>query len=184
MDGLWCCCEYQIETRAAIILSKLNVSRARARSIEVMFSATLLVAPVFSCATDHFKEICPAGHGYTYSRSDVQISLRQLDDVELQSMGVSLEDESPTYPQFPFSQPSFGIRPQYPIYHETGQLPQYPEYPEYPEYPVYPETPQAPQHPLTPQHPSHPAREPPRQPHAYGKNVFYVGKYLHCMLKR
>uniref|UniRef100_A0A3Q0RLU4 Latent-transforming growth factor beta-binding protein 2 n=1 Tax=Amphilophus citrinellus TaxID=61819 RepID=A0A3Q0RLU4_AMPCI len=97
--------------------------------------------------SDHFKEICPAGHGYTYSRSDVQISLRQLDDVELQSMGVSLEDESPTYPQFPFSQPSFPSGPQYPIYPETPQLPQYPE---------YPETPRAPQPPLTPQHPSHP----------------------------
>uniref|UniRef100_A0AAX7VKT2 Latent-transforming growth factor beta-binding protein 2 n=1 Tax=Astatotilapia calliptera TaxID=8154 RepID=A0AAX7VKT2_ASTCA len=97
--------------------------------------------------SDHFKEICPAGHGYTYSRSDVQISLRQLDDVELQSMGVSLEDESPTYPQFPFSQPSFPSGPQYPSYPETPQLPQYPE---------YSETPQAPQYPLTPQHPSHP----------------------------
>uniref|UniRef100_A0A3P9BQ05 Latent-transforming growth factor beta-binding protein 2 n=1 Tax=Maylandia zebra TaxID=106582 RepID=A0A3P9BQ05_9CICH len=113
----------------------------------------------------HFKEICPAGHGYTYSRSDVQISLRQLDDVELQSMGVSLEDESPTYPQFPFSQPSFPSGPQYPSYPETPQLPQYPE---------YSETPQAPQYPLTPQHPSHPARETPRPPHTDGKNTFYV----------
>uniref|UniRef100_A0A3P8N9S3 Latent-transforming growth factor beta-binding protein 2 n=1 Tax=Astatotilapia calliptera TaxID=8154 RepID=A0A3P8N9S3_ASTCA len=109
--------------------------------------------------SDHFKEICPAGHGYTYSRSDVQISLRQLDDVELQSMGVSLEDESPTYPQFPFSQPSFPSGPQYPSYPETPQLPQYPE---------YSETPQAPQYPLTPQHPSHPARETPRPPHTDG----------------
>ncbi|XP_030574575.1 latent-transforming growth factor beta-binding protein 2 [Archocentrus centrarchus] len=112
--------------------------------------------------SDHFKEICPAGHGYTYSRSDVQISLRQLDDVELQSMGVSLEDESPTYPQFPFSQPSFPSGPQYPIYPETPQLPQYPE---------YPETPRAPQPPLTPQHPSHPARETPRQPHTYDVEI-------------
>lgn len=127
-----------------------------------------------SCAADHFKEICPAGHGYTYSRSDVQISLRQLDDVELQSMGVSLEDESPTYPQFPFSQPSFPSGPQYPSYPETPQLPQYPE---------YSETPQAPQYPLTPQHPSHPARETPRPPHTDGKNKFYVGKYVHCMTK-
>ncbi|XP_037343428.2 latent-transforming growth factor beta-binding protein 2-like [Pungitius pungitius] len=37
--------------------------------------------------SDHFKEICPAGHGYIYSRSDVQISVRQLEDV--QSTGVS-----------------------------------------------------------------------------------------------
>ncbi|CAB1330915.1 unnamed protein product, partial [Coregonus sp. 'balchen'] len=39
--------------------------------------------------TDHFKEICPAGHGYTYSRSDVQISLRQLEEEELRRTGVS-----------------------------------------------------------------------------------------------
>nr|XP_015205835.1 PREDICTED: latent-transforming growth factor beta-binding protein 2 isoform X1 [Lepisosteus oculatus] len=33
--------------------------------------------------TDHFKEICPAGHGYTYSLSDIQISLRQAEEEEL-----------------------------------------------------------------------------------------------------
>uniref|UniRef100_W5MXR7 Latent-transforming growth factor beta-binding protein 1 n=1 Tax=Lepisosteus oculatus TaxID=7918 RepID=W5MXR7_LEPOC len=32
---------------------------------------------------DHFKEICPAGHGYTYSLSDIQISLRQAEEEEL-----------------------------------------------------------------------------------------------------
>uniref|UniRef100_A0A3Q1EW23 Latent-transforming growth factor beta-binding protein 1 n=1 Tax=Acanthochromis polyacanthus TaxID=80966 RepID=A0A3Q1EW23_9TELE len=100
----------------------------------------------------HFKEICPAGHGYTYSRSDVQISLRQLEADELQSTGLSLEEENPTYPQFPSSQPSV---PQFPSYPQTPQVPQYPE---------YPETPQAPQYPLTPQHPFYPARETPRQP--------------------
>ncbi|XP_069008172.1 latent-transforming growth factor beta-binding protein 2-like isoform X2 [Embiotoca jacksoni] len=95
--------------------------------------------------SDHFKEICPAGHGYTYSRSDVQISFRQLEDDELQRTGVQLEEQSPAHPQFPSSQPS---------------LPQ----PSRPHYPSYPQTPQAPQHPLTPQHPSHAARETPRQP--------------------
>uniref|UniRef100_A0AAQ5WZZ9 Latent-transforming growth factor beta-binding protein 1 n=1 Tax=Amphiprion ocellaris TaxID=80972 RepID=A0AAQ5WZZ9_AMPOC len=102
--------------------------------------------------SDHFKEICPAGHGYTYSRSDVQISLRQLEADELQSTGLSLEEENPTYPQFPSSQPSV---PQFPSYPQMPQVPQYPE---------YPETPQAPQYPLTPQHPFYPARETPRQP--------------------
>ncbi|MBN3299259.1 LTBP2 protein, partial [Amia calva] len=33
--------------------------------------------------TDHFKEICPAGHGYTYSRSDIQISLREAEEEEI-----------------------------------------------------------------------------------------------------
>ncbi|KAM6912387.1 latent-transforming growth factor beta-binding protein 2-like [Xenentodon cancila] len=103
--------------------------------------------------SDHFKEICPAGHGYTYSRSDVQISLRQLEDDELQSTGVSLEEQ---YPQFPSSQPS--LLPdgsQYPTYPQTPQVPEYPEYPE------YPETPQGPQYPWTPQQPSQSGRETP-----------------------
>ncbi|XP_023273034.1 latent-transforming growth factor beta-binding protein 2 [Seriola lalandi dorsalis] len=110
--------------------------------------------------SDHFKEICPAGHGYTYSRSDVQISLRQLEEDDLQSTGVSWEEQSPTYPQPPSSQPSLPLpsRPHFPIYPQTPQVPQYPE---------YPETPEAPQYPLTPQqplHPSHPDRETPTQP--------------------
>uniref|UniRef100_A0A8C7Y609 Latent-transforming growth factor beta-binding protein 2 n=1 Tax=Oryzias sinensis TaxID=183150 RepID=A0A8C7Y609_9TELE len=77
--------------------------------------------------SDHFKEICPAGHGYTYSRSDVQISVRQLEDDELQSTGVSLEEQ---YPQFPSSQPSllFPSEPQHPSYPQTPQAPQYPDY--------------------------------------------------------
>uniref|UniRef100_A0A8C9XS70 Latent transforming growth factor beta binding protein 2 n=1 Tax=Sander lucioperca TaxID=283035 RepID=A0A8C9XS70_SANLU len=107
--------------------------------------------------SDHFKEICPAGHGYTYSRSDVQISLRQLEEDDLQSTGVSWEEQSPTFPQPPSIQPWLLLpsRPQYPSYPQTPQVPQYPE---------YPETPQGPRYPLTPQqplHPSHPARETP-----------------------
>uniref|UniRef100_A0A8L0DL49 Latent-transforming growth factor beta-binding protein 2 n=1 Tax=Oncorhynchus mykiss TaxID=8022 RepID=A0A8L0DL49_ONCMY len=51
--------------------------------------------------TDHFKEICPAGHGYTYSRSDVQISLRQLEEEELRRTGVSWEAQNPSHPQLP-----------------------------------------------------------------------------------
>ncbi|XP_072555349.1 latent-transforming growth factor beta-binding protein 2 isoform X2 [Paramormyrops kingsleyae] len=39
--------------------------------------------------TDHFKEICPAGHGYTYSRSDIQISLRQMEEDDLHRTGPS-----------------------------------------------------------------------------------------------
>ncbi|XP_067335910.1 latent-transforming growth factor beta-binding protein 2-like isoform X2 [Channa argus] len=95
--------------------------------------------------SDHFKEICPAGHGYTYLRSDVQISLRQLEEEDLQSTGVLWEEQNPTYAQPSSSQPS-----------QTPQIPQYPEYPEQPdEYPLSPEQ---------PLRPFHPARETPKQP--------------------
>uniref|UniRef100_A0A8C9XNG2 Latent-transforming growth factor beta-binding protein 1 n=1 Tax=Sander lucioperca TaxID=283035 RepID=A0A8C9XNG2_SANLU len=104
--------------------------------------------------SDHFKEICPAGHGYTYSRSDVQISLRQLEEDDLQSTGVSWEEQSPTFPQPPSIQPWLLLpsRPQYPSYPQTPQVPQYPE---------YPETPQGPRYPLTPQQPLHPSHPDP-----------------------
>lgn len=110
---------------------------------------------MFPTPADHFKEICPAGHGYTYSRSDVQISLRQLEDDDLQSTGVSLEEQSPTYPQPPSSEPSLSLpsRPHYPSYPQTPQVPQYPEYPETPQAPREPLTPQQPQQPLTPEQP-------------------------------
>uniref|UniRef100_A0A3B4B4Y7 Latent-transforming growth factor beta-binding protein 4 n=1 Tax=Periophthalmus magnuspinnatus TaxID=409849 RepID=A0A3B4B4Y7_9GOBI len=89
--------------------------------------------------SDHFKEICPVGHGYTYSRSDVQISLRQLDDDELQSTGLSWEEESPTYPQLPSFDPSL------PHLH-----PSHPDTPHRPQHPVYPQTPHVPRQPVTP----------------------------------
>uniref|UniRef100_A0A671YS24 Latent transforming growth factor beta binding protein 2 n=1 Tax=Sparus aurata TaxID=8175 RepID=A0A671YS24_SPAAU len=109
--------------------------------------------------SDHFKEICPAGHGYTYSRSDVQISLRHLGEDDVQSTGLSWEEQSPVRPHPPSSHPSqlLPFVPQHPSHPQTPHIPQYPE---------YPETPQAPQRPLTPQqplHPSHPARETPKQ---------------------
>uniref|UniRef100_A0A8P4FWM1 Latent transforming growth factor beta binding protein 2 n=1 Tax=Dicentrarchus labrax TaxID=13489 RepID=A0A8P4FWM1_DICLA len=115
--------------------------------------------------SDHFKEICPAGHGYTYSASDVQITLRRLGEDDLQSTRVSWEEQSPSYPQPPSSHPSLllPIRPQHPSYPQTPQVPQYPE---------YPETPQSPRDPLTPQqplHPSQPARETPKQPEGIDK---------------
>ncbi|XP_030620963.1 latent-transforming growth factor beta-binding protein 2-like [Chanos chanos] len=51
--------------------------------------------------TDHFKEICPAGHGYTYSRSDIQITLRQLEEEELSRAAESQPPQIPSYPQTP-----------------------------------------------------------------------------------
>uniref|UniRef100_A0A674NXB6 Latent-transforming growth factor beta-binding protein 4 n=1 Tax=Takifugu rubripes TaxID=31033 RepID=A0A674NXB6_TAKRU len=98
--------------------------------------------------SDHFKEICPAGHGYTYSLSDVQISVRHLGEDGVQSTGVSWEEQSHVYPQIP-SYPSLSFDPQHPSYPQTPQIPQYPEYPE-----------TVPQDPLTPQQPPqhfHPA---------------------------
>lgn len=86
---------------------------------------------------DHFKEICPAGHGYTYLRSDVQISLRQLEEEDLQSTGISWDEQSPAYPQ-----PSL--------------LPSGPQLPQ-----TYPETPEAPLTPQEPLFPLQPAREAP-----------------------
>ena len=115
---------------------------------------------MFPAPADHFKEICPAGHGYTYSRSDVQISLRQLEEDDLQSTGLSWEEQSPTYPQPPSSVP---------------QQPTYPQTPQVAQYPVYPETPQAPRYPLTPQQPirpSQPDRGTPKQPE--GENKMFV----------
>ncbi|KAK7903864.1 hypothetical protein WMY93_016471 [Mugilogobius chulae] len=86
--------------------------------------------------SDHFKEICPVGHGYTYSRSDVQISLRQLDDDELQNTGLLWEEESPTYPQLPSSHPLTPHRPQRPVYPQTPHVPRQPATPHLP-YPPF-----------------------------------------------
>lgn len=94
--------------------------------------------------SDHFKEICPVGHGYTYSRSDVQISVRTLDDDELQNTGLLWEEESPTYPQLPPSDPSLSLHPSHPY---TPHLPQHPVYPQTPQVPWQPATPHLPHQP-------------------------------------
>ncbi|KAG7510151.1 latent-transforming growth factor beta-binding protein 2 [Solea senegalensis] len=112
--------------------------------------------------SDHFKEICPAGHGYTYSLSDVQISMRQLGgDDDVQSTGGTWEGQSPVYPEPPSYQPSLPVpgRPQFPVFPRVPQVPQRPEYEETPHVPRQP--PLTPQQPL---HPSHPARETPEHP--------------------
>uniref|UniRef100_A0A8C8F3E4 Latent-transforming growth factor beta-binding protein 1 n=1 Tax=Oncorhynchus tshawytscha TaxID=74940 RepID=A0A8C8F3E4_ONCTS len=81
--------------------------------------------------SDHFKEICPAGHGYTYSRSDVQISLRQLEEEELSRTGVSWEAQNPSHPQLP-QQPAQPPQ-QLPHIQQTPQIPQYPHHPQHPQ---------------------------------------------------
>uniref|UniRef100_H3DJ72 Latent-transforming growth factor beta-binding protein 1 n=1 Tax=Tetraodon nigroviridis TaxID=99883 RepID=H3DJ72_TETNG len=121
--------------------------------------------------SDHFKEICPAGHGYTYSLSDVQISVRRLGEDGVQSTGLSWEEQSRLYPQIPSSHPSLPFGPQYPSYPQTPQIPQYPE---------YLETPQVPQDPLAPQHPLYPFypdREPLEQPQGENEK-WHDGKSL------
>uniref|UniRef100_A0A3P8ZML4 Latent transforming growth factor beta binding protein 2 n=1 Tax=Esox lucius TaxID=8010 RepID=A0A3P8ZML4_ESOLU len=110
--------------------------------------------------TDHFKEICPAGHGYTYSRSDVQISLRQLEEEELRRTGISWEAQNPGLSQLP--------RQQLPLTPKTPQNPQPPQ-PHQPHHSQ--ETPQTPhQDPQLPLHPEidtqPPTRENPSQPEA------------------
>uniref|UniRef100_A0A8B9JTH1 Latent transforming growth factor beta binding protein 2 n=1 Tax=Astyanax mexicanus TaxID=7994 RepID=A0A8B9JTH1_ASTMX len=97
--------------------------------------------------SDHFKEICPAGHGYTYSRSDVQITLRELEDEEL-SRVESFFPQIPTYPlpdQIPLEPP-----------HHSPQIPVSPRPPyHHPQTPTRPQ-PQPGQPPRTAQVPHHP----------------------------
>uniref|UniRef100_A0AAY4C0V1 Latent-transforming growth factor beta-binding protein 1 n=1 Tax=Denticeps clupeoides TaxID=299321 RepID=A0AAY4C0V1_9TELE len=51
--------------------------------------------------TEHFREICPAGHGYTYSRSDIQISFRELEEEELRRATAHQEILYPQSPRHP-----------------------------------------------------------------------------------
>ncbi|XP_066523108.1 latent-transforming growth factor beta-binding protein 2-like [Hoplias malabaricus] len=99
--------------------------------------------------TDHFKEICPAGHGYTYSRSDIQITLRELEDDEISSIETYLS-QIPTYPQPDQTPPEFSVhQPHIPF---STPPPYY--HPQAPAQP--PRTPQIPHHPHTDgQYPEH-----------------------------
>lgn len=110
----------------------------------VFFSKVHSLPLLVFYATDHFKEICPAGHGYTYSLSDVQISVRRLGEDGVQSTGLSWEEQSRLYPQIESLLP---FRPQQPGYSQTPQIPQYPEYPETAQDPLTPQQPLRPFHP-------------------------------------
>lgn len=115
---------------------------------------------------DHFKEICPAGHGYTYSLSDVQISVRHLGEDDVQSTGVSWEEQSHLYPQIPSSYPSLPFGPQHPSHPQTPQIPHYSE--------TVPRDPLTPQQPLHPVHPAGGSLERPE-----GENeIWHDGKSL------
>uniref|UniRef100_A0A3B4BZ25 Latent transforming growth factor beta binding protein 2 n=1 Tax=Pygocentrus nattereri TaxID=42514 RepID=A0A3B4BZ25_PYGNA len=110
--------------------------------------------------TDLFKEICPAGHGYTYSRSDIQITLRELDEEEISTVE-SFLSQIPTYsqpeqtpPETSDPLPQLPISPQPPYYHP--QAPTRPQPPKTPQPGQPPRTAQVPHHPYTdPQHHVH-----------------------------
>uniref|UniRef100_A0A8C4ZKS2 Latent-transforming growth factor beta-binding protein 4 n=1 Tax=Gadus morhua TaxID=8049 RepID=A0A8C4ZKS2_GADMO len=98
-------------------------------------------------------EICPAGHGYTYSRSDVQISLRQLEEADLRNTGITWLDPSPLEPEWPpYCQSSRTPTPTNTNNHHQHHVPQVP---------VYPEPPQVTQHHPQPQTPHQPRQPPP-----------------------
>ncbi|KAM9465805.1 latent-transforming growth factor beta-binding protein 1-like [Clarias gariepinus] len=101
--------------------------------------------------TDHFKEICPAGHGYTYSRSDVHITLRELEDEERSEVD-SVFSQDPIYPEPPQTLPETSVYQILP-----PREPVHPENPFYkPSVPSYPQTPARPQPPRTGHIPLHP----------------------------
>ncbi|CAL8300072.1 unnamed protein product, partial [Boreogadus saida] len=103
--------------------------------------------------SDDFKEICPAGHGYTYSRSDVQISLRQLEEADLRNTGITWLDPSPLEPEWPPYLPEQpNPDPHQHHHHHQHHVPQVP---------VYPEPPQVTQHHPHPQTPHQPRQPPP-----------------------
>ncbi|CAL8291112.1 unnamed protein product, partial [Gadus morhua 'NCC'] len=103
--------------------------------------------------SDDFKEICPAGHGYTYSRSDVQISLRQLEEADLRNTGITWLDPSPLEPEWPPYLPEQpNADPHQHHNHHQHHVPQVP---------VYPEPPQVTQHHPQPQTPHQPRQPPP-----------------------
>ncbi|KAM6961294.1 latent-transforming growth factor beta-binding protein 2-like [Aplochiton taeniatus] len=125
--------------------------------------------------SDHFKEICPAGHGYTYSRSDVQISLRQLEDSEVRRTENQPSPDSPHHPRPPPppALPDYTLQelPQEPQITVDPLTPWFPHLtPQQAHRPHTPPTahsthsPQQPWHPQTPQQPQD-TPAPPRPPH-------------------
>ncbi|XP_062862810.1 latent-transforming growth factor beta-binding protein 2-like [Trichomycterus rosablanca] len=87
--------------------------------------------------SDHFKEICPAGPGYTYSHSDIKITMREMDEDELTAVESSLP-QFPTYPEAPRTIPDTPYHgPQAPTYPRNPY--NKPFVPSYPQAPVQPE---------------------------------------------
>ncbi|KAG7282454.1 hypothetical protein CRUP_018171 [Coryphaenoides rupestris] len=108
--------------------------------------------------SDHFKEICPAGHGYTYARADLQFNMMQIEAGDLSHAGVTWEDPSPSYPEQP---PYLPEQPSYPDHrHHVPQFPVYPETPQVPQ--LQPQTPQQTPPPRPPERPLEPSAETPQ----------------------
>uniref|UniRef100_A0A4W4F2N7 Latent transforming growth factor beta binding protein 2 n=1 Tax=Electrophorus electricus TaxID=8005 RepID=A0A4W4F2N7_ELEEL len=103
--------------------------------------------------TDHFKEICPAGHGYTYSHSDVQITLRELEAEELQrvesflSQVPTYHQPAPTLPETLHHLPPVPVSPKTPYI--QAQVPTWPQLPKSPQPGQPPRTAQLPHPPQT-----------------------------------
>ncbi|XP_031435745.1 latent-transforming growth factor beta-binding protein 2 isoform X2 [Clupea harengus] len=111
--------------------------------------------------TDHFREICPAGHGYTYSRSDIQISLRKMEEEEMraeENPSASPEPSPPHQAHLPHI-PSH--KPHIPSYPQAPANPQVPSHePQAPQVPTFPQVPTQPLPSRTPQIPHHPSLDP------------------------
>lgn len=131
------------------------------------------------CVPEHFREICPAGHGYTYSHSDIQISLRKMDEVEMRGVEeFSSATHRPNHRPYIPSYPQTPAKPQFPTYdsqtpHLPPQVPTFPRVP--PQVPTFPRVPsQVPTFPQVPTQPR-PSRIPP-QPHHPSLDPHQTGK--------
>lgn len=119
--------------------------------------------------TEHFREICPAGHGYTYSHSDIQISLRKMDEVEMRGVEeFSSATHRPNHRPYIPSYPQTPAKPQFPTYdsqtpHLPPQVPTFPRVP--PQVPTFPQVPPQPRPSRIPPQPHHPSLD----PHQTGK---------------
>lgn len=127
---------------------------------------TIILFPIFLSFTlvfvkDHFREICPAGHGYTYSRSDIQISLRKMEEEEMraeENPSASPEPSPPHQAHLPHI-PSH--KPHIPSYPQAPANPQVPSHePQAPQVPTFPQVPTQPLPSRTPQIPHHPSLDP------------------------
>ncbi|XP_062379524.1 latent-transforming growth factor beta-binding protein 2-like [Sardina pilchardus] len=142
--------------------------------------------------TEHFREICPAGHGYTYSHSDIQISLRKMEDDEKYHPATQRPyfPYQPQLPQIPShrphrpSYPQTPVQPQVPSYESNvPQVPQRPHRPSYPQTPSQPQVPSyesnVPQVPHQPHRPSYPQTPSQPQVPSYESNVPQVPQRPH-----
>lgn len=53
------------------------------RTLDSCRNSTPSAGPLTLELAEAFREICPAGHGYTYSSSDIRLSMRKAEEEEL-----------------------------------------------------------------------------------------------------